>query len=487
MTQRTAKIRARMLAEKGKRDAKSALRSTGRAISHGADDNPYFAAKYLKAMTVAGKRCPCGHLFDDTAGNSHAWTHFTSSDCTFASVHEKAMMSMAASPATTRRTLTGFWGPVTATASSSSSSQSPPALSSTSTAVGGTACGAGVEEAGASGVGVVVMAATGRAEANDGGDDGGDDDSVPEATVHFRCMHFRPVALQNIDVPAEYPWRLHSLDDKGASIATWDAVANGSFAARACSLTTTTAGGACAECAELQYNPGLKSTIETMLGDVSKRSESPGIVTMTGRADLYCSLTVMADRRTALKVARDSESLALLAAHRKLAKMDKALSVHKRLVMPLEQSDVPKLRQTLGTALASGVSMSKLLEKLQDTIEGKYRARGDYSSTQYDVVSLLVRLGGPKPLFALARPLGLPSLMDWQRHWTDMVTLWAGAGLGDLKATIKHNLIELFGDLRLEEFQAPEKKAVWALLVDEIAINPEASYTIISSSSSSRP
>jgi hypothetical protein len=167
----------------------------------------------------------------------------------------------------------------------------------------------------------------------------------------------------------------------------------------------------------LQYNPGLKSTIKTMLDDALMRSEleSPGIVTMNGRVDQYCSLTVMGARRSALKAARDSTSLVLLGAQRKLAKMAKALSVHKRLVMLLEQNDVPKLRQTMGAALASGASMHSLIEKLQETIVGKYRTRGDYSNTQYDVVTLLVRLGGPKLLFALARPLGLPSLMDWRR------------------------------------------------------------------------
>ena len=42
--------------------------------------------------------------------------------------------------------------------------------------------------------------------------------------------------------------------------------------------------------------------------------------------------------------------------------------------------------------------MGVLLEKLTETIEGTYRARGDYSETQYDAVTLVVRLGGPKLL-----------------------------------------------------------------------------------------
>jgi hypothetical protein len=106
--------------------------------------------------------------------------------------------------------------------------------------------------------------------------------------------------------------------------------------------------------------------------------------------------------------------------------MAKSHSVHKRLTVLLQQSDVPKLRQTIGAALAHGASMRVLLEKLTETIEGTYRARGDYSETQYDVVTLVVRLGGPKLLFALARPLGLPSLSDWRIHRQNLKQLLDG-------------------------------------------------------------
>ena len=154
--------------------------------------------------------------------------------------------------------------------------------------------------------------------------------------------------------------------------------------------------------------------------------------------------------------------------------MAKALSVHKRLTMFLEQNDVPKLRQTMGAALFHGASMGVLLEKLTETIEGTYQARGEYSETQYDAVTLVVRLGGPKLLFALARPLGLPSLSDWRRHQDNLVQLWAGAGLDDLEETTMHNLVELLGDPRLPSFVPPEEKMTWAWMVDEIAINSVA-------------
>ena len=89
-------------------------------------------------------------------------------------------------------------------------------------------------------------------------------------------------------------------------------------------------------------------------------------------------------------------------------------------------------------------------------------------------MTLVVRLGGPKLLFALARPLGLPSLNDWQRHRQILVQLWAGAGLDDLPETTMHNLVALFGDPRLPNFTPPKEKKSWSWMIDEIAINPEA-------------
>ena len=122
----------------------------------------------------------------------------------------------------------------------------------------------------------------------------------------FRCMHYRPPEIQHVDFAAEYPWRIHS---HGHSPCLRDACANGSFVVDACLLTTTTAGEACDECARLQYNPGLKSVIGTMLQDEQKRGGLEKTQTMSGRPDYLCSLTVMADRRTALKSARDATAL----------------------------------------------------------------------------------------------------------------------------------------------------------------------------------
>jgi len=105
----------------------------------------------------------------------------------------------------------------------------------------------------------------------------------------FRCMHYRPLEIQHMDFPVHYPWAIHS----GEPL-PWDAIVDGSFSARnKCSLTTTTPGGACGECADLQHNAVLKGITATMRQNESKRRESEKPPTMIGRPDHLCSLTVM--------------------------------------------------------------------------------------------------------------------------------------------------------------------------------------------------
>ena len=67
-----------------------------------------------------------------------------------------------------------------------------------------------------------------------------------------------------------------------------------------------------------------------MLQDELNRRELETTQTMSGRHVYLCSVTVMGDRRKALKSARDTTPLKFLNALRKIARMSKALSVHKR-------------------------------------------------------------------------------------------------------------------------------------------------------------
>jgi len=85
-------------------------------------------------------------------------------------------------------------------------------------------------------------------------------------------------------------------------------------------------------------------------------------------------------------------------------------------VQLLSTNDVPKLRQLIAVALRNSCSVSRLLDRLADAIIGAYKPKGDFVRKDYDLATLTMRLGGGKLLFALAKPLGLPSEGDWYRH-----------------------------------------------------------------------
>ena len=132
----------------------------------------------------------------------------------------------------------------------------------------------------------------------------------------------------------------------------------------------------------------------------------------------------------------------------------------------LETDDIPKLRQTIAVALRNGCSVTVILDRLQRAVAGTYRPRGGNTDQDFDLTTLCIRLGGPKLLFALQGPLGLPSRSEWFRtSFSKIPQLTACPGLAYLRRAIEHNFRELFG-LRVRA-----KKCMWSIEMDELAID----------------
>lgn len=153
-----------------------------------------------------------------------------------------------------------------------------------------------------------------------------------------------------------------------------------------------------------------------------------------------------------------------------MQRLVRALTLQKRLVQLLSTNDVPKLRQLIAVALRNGCSVSRLLDRLAGAIIGAYKPKGDYVRKDYDLATLTMRLGGGKLLFALAKPLGLPSEGDWFRHHFHKIPkIVASPNMKLLRSAVRHNLKELFGEGR---GSGHGKKFLMSLLLDEIAIDP---------------
>ena len=132
----------------------------------------------------------------------------------------------------------------------------------------------------------------------------------------------------------------------------------------------------------------------------------------------------------------------------------------------LQTHDIPKLRQTIAVALRNGCSVTVLMDRLMRAVAGTYRPRGGNTDQDFDLTTLCIRLGGPKLLFALQGPLGLPSRSEWFRQaFSKIPQITACPGLAYLRRAAKHNCFELFG-MRIRN-----KKCMWSALMDEIAID----------------
>ncbi|KAG1761169.1 hypothetical protein EDD22DRAFT_954319 [Suillus occidentalis] len=85
------------------------------------------------------------------------------------------------------------------------------------------------------------------------------------------------------------------------------------------------------------------------------------------------------------------------------------LDDYNRLLMAISENDIPRIHQVINIALRNGPSIREVVNKLEDALEGVYRPRG-YGAGDFDIATLVFRLGGHQLLFALNQKLNIPSL-----------------------------------------------------------------------------
>ena len=92
----------------------------------------------------------------------------------------------------------------------------------------------------------------------------------------------------------------------------------------------------------------------------------------------------------------------------KLKKMDKTLSLYKRLVVQISENNIPRLKEQVQVALRNNLSISSIIDKCTEVIAGVYRARP--SQDDKDLAFLVLKFGGPSLLSILYQANVLPSV-----------------------------------------------------------------------------
>jgi hypothetical protein len=476
-------------------NAAQVFRANLRAIGHkGSFFREQFVDGFVLGSGIAGKACMqgCPHSFGAVAGEFHVWTHMTSSDPTKRSKHEEHFASHGGAPP---QQMTSFFFRKSTLTPTAKPPAPPTHCPLTMTTMAETTMARTTTSAAASTALAYLEPGT-----HGVGNHGGTLTTASAAAstalvVHggrvFPCKGFLPRELSCF--LTQYPWGLHNMQD-----VPWEARTNDGgalFSTEPPCTPVEDQGSTCGSCIRLRYLTELTKVI-------AKAANSPAAAASHDN-DAYCSLAAMGLRRDSQRTAKNANWLTAQNALRKVRirpcgctvpctysrsichpwsisqvqRLSRAVSLQRRLTHLLQTNDVPKLRQILSTALRHGCSVSRLLDRLTDAINGAYRVKGDYTDKDYDLATLIMRLGGGKLLFALAKAVGLPSESDWYRHKLCKIPkILPSPGMRYLEEAVLFNLKEVYGDPSGVSGGGPVARYLFSLLIDEIAIDTSVTH-----------
>ena len=136
----------------------------------------------------------------------------------------------------------------------------------------------------------------------------------------------------------------------------------------------------------------------------------------------------------------------------------------------LASNDVKRLKCVLGVALKCGCSVSAIVMRVEQAINGLYTARGDYSERELDIAFLVKSLGGPKLLYALCRSHGLPAYRTITNHRT--IPRLIPSGSIPTADEISSNITSFF----CSEQRPQLPRCGHSLLIDGVAVDERGCY-----------
>jgi len=355
-------------------DAPHALvqfRKALREKAHSVRDT-YFRTTYLTDWdgnsSIEGLKCLCGRVFKDGTGEHQLWLHVTCDDGAV-SVHEQEYMEKTA-PA--GGTITSYFvskkkapaAPAPAPAPAPAAPTSAPAPAARAPAA-------------ADFIEAPRLPCAGWPL------------PYPDATSVYPFAHHGE---------AQLPWRAYA----EGPLVRIQALAHG--AASGCATFYVGDDGACSECLAISRSSRFR--------EIEARILDPERVAHSSTKDAFCSHQILALRRNTARDRANRNYLSLMNTSRKVQSLTKALTLRDRLVALLRTKDVPKLRLVLDVALRNRASLTTVINRVAEAIEGEYRPNGN-SEDDYHLATLVLRIGGPKLLFAVSRAMGLPSRSSW--------------------------------------------------------------------------
>jgi hypothetical protein len=141
------------------------------------------------------------------------------------------------------------------------------------------------------------------------------------------------------------------------------------------------------------------------------------------------------------------------------------------LLTQQDAGHIKRLPHIMQVSMRQHVSTCKLSQRIMKAIEGTYRPSGQWSGWELDIALLSLRLGGYRPLYALSRVFGLPSLRTLMRNHIRMEieACLLAPDVGKMVKNLKDKLV-------LPRADGPRSLVGCQIALDETALKSQGSY-----------
>ncbi|KAG8684104.1 hypothetical protein FRC08_013877 [Ceratobasidium sp. 394] len=147
------------------------------------------------------------------------------------------------------------------------------------------------------------------------------------------------------------------------------------------------------------------------------------------------------------------------------------LTVHKQLMLALTESDGISVARLVRVALRQGCSVTAIVDRLAKAQQGLYHCQS-YSKKELDVSLLVLHLGGPRLLYAVAEAVDLPGEHTAHRR-AERLYLHPSVGF-PTAAEVAFNIKSVCGPAQ----NVTSSKRGFTLMIDELASEENIRYSV---------
>ena len=243
---------------------------------------------------------------------------------------------------------------------------------------------------------------------------GGDISEGNDLSLGGLCRGFQ-IEMASGSVLSRYPFHRHDSDTQDAStIISYEIklihnkcgttlVAHAPSCDR--SLSTSAIDEVNKQCADIQFSSAARKLFE--IGESDRPHEKMKI-------DMLSFDQLKQKHRETVTKLRQ-EKLDTLNLVRKNQTLTKQVTLNNRFRELITGADIPRLGMLLQICHKSGMGLQSIIGRLGDAIRQKYRSR-KYKEKEWEIATLVLRIGGPKLLHVLHKTHGLPAPDSTRRH-----------------------------------------------------------------------